>query len=82
MNSPGCGGQMMEMGETDEQMQAQELRQGHHFLEEEQRGRAGRKCPRGAGSAQEGQEPDHLTVWAMVRKSDFIPHCVEITGKY
>lgn len=46
MNIPGCGGQM-EVGEMDEQMQAQELRQRHHFLEEEQRGRKG---PRGAGT--------------------------------
>lgn len=50
MNIPGCGGQRMEVGETNEQMQAQELRQEHHFLEEEQRGREGRKGPRRAGT--------------------------------
>ena len=40
----------MEVGETNEQMQAQELRQEHHFLEEEQRGREVRKGPRGTGT--------------------------------
>lgn len=62
------------MGETDEQMQAQELTGASSG--------GGTKEAELAGSAQEGQGTRSRTVWAMVRKSDFILHCMEVTGKY